>query len=76
MSYEYEVISPDTKGQYFSYCIGTTYTALETFIISKKIKGPCWVHLENIKDTTSNITNRKLELRVDYAMQSNITVID
>ncbi|KAL4480258.1 hypothetical protein ABPG74_020774 [Tetrahymena malaccensis] len=75
MSYEYEVISPDTKGQYFSYCVGSTYSALETFLITKKINGPCWVRFQNVKDTTSCITNRKLEFRVDYTNQSNIQVL-
>ncbi|EAR93502.3 DNA polymerase II (macronuclear) [Tetrahymena thermophila SB210] len=75
MSYEYEVISPDTKGQYFSYCVGSTYSALETFLITKKITGPSWVRFQNVKDTTSCITNRKLEFRVDYTNQSNIQVL-
>lgn len=67
-SYEYDVLSPDVTGSTFSYCIGTTYSALETFLINKQIKGPQWVQFENVKDTASMISNRKLEMRVDYTV--------
>lgn len=67
-SYEYESLSPDVKGKTFTHCIGTTYSALETFVITKRVKGPQWMRFENVRDTASPITNRKLEIRVDYTV--------
>ena len=37
---------PDWKGNTFSYVIGTTYTALELFIVKNAIKGPQWVNID------------------------------
>lgn len=38
--YEYKTIRSDVTGKYFKFILGTTYTALETFILELKIKGP------------------------------------
>ncbi len=75
-SYELDPLDPDVKGKNFSFCIGSTYSALETFLVKKKIKGPCWVRIENIRNTTSIITNRKLEFKVDFSIDSNIKVLE
>lgn len=75
-SYEYETLSPDVKGKTFTHCIGTTYSVLETFLITMKVKGPCWIRFSNIKNTGAAITNKKLEFRVDYSTGDSITVLE
>lgn len=36
----------DLKGKTFDYVLGTTYTALELFIIKRKLFGPQWLLIE------------------------------
>lgn len=71
-SYEYETLPTDVRGKTFSHCIGTTYSALETFLLTKKVKGPKWIRFDNIQNTSSLITHKKLEIRVDYRTATNI----
>ncbi|EGR30826.1 hypothetical protein IMG5_122980 [Ichthyophthirius multifiliis] len=75
-SYEFESLDPDVKGKTFNYCIGSTYSSLESFLIQKRIKGPCWVKMRNIKNTPNLISNRKLEFKIDYSINTNIQVLE
>jgi DNA polymerase family B, exonuclease domain len=35
------------KGSTFSHVFGTNQTALENFLLEKRIKGPCWLNIKN-----------------------------
>jgi DNA polymerase alpha subunit A len=45
----------DLKGKYFSMVLGTTYTALELFLLNMKLKGPQWIKIKNFTSTQKNL---------------------
>ncbi|XP_077592507.1 DNA polymerase alpha catalytic subunit isoform X2 [Stigmatopora nigra] len=45
-SAEFPALRPDLKGQTFSHIFGTNTSSLEHFLLSRKIKGPCWLDIK------------------------------
>ncbi|ORY28383.1 hypothetical protein BCR33DRAFT_667040 [Rhizoclosmatium globosum] len=64
-SYKYHPIPSDTTGVCFSHIFGTNTSALENFIIKRKIMGPCWLEIRNPVLSRQNISWAKLELTIN-----------
>lgn len=45
-SAEHPTLPSDLKGATFSHVFGTNTTSLEHFLLSRKIKGPCWLDIK------------------------------
>uniref|UniRef100_A0A3Q2YXQ5 DNA polymerase n=1 Tax=Hippocampus comes TaxID=109280 RepID=A0A3Q2YXQ5_HIPCM len=45
-SAEFPALPPDLKGATFSHIFGTNTSSLEQFLLSRKIKGPCWLDVK------------------------------
>ncbi|XP_024136080.1 DNA polymerase alpha catalytic subunit isoform X1 [Oryzias melastigma] len=45
-SAEFPALPPDLKGATFSHIFGTNTSSLEHFLLSRKIKGPCWLDIK------------------------------
>ncbi|KAI5077505.1 hypothetical protein GOP47_0007329 [Adiantum capillus-veneris] len=63
------------KGIHFSSVLGTNTSALELFLIKRKIKGPTWLSIEKPTycSSSSQVSWCKMELAVDSAKQINVT---
>uniref|UniRef100_H0XAR0 DNA polymerase n=1 Tax=Otolemur garnettii TaxID=30611 RepID=H0XAR0_OTOGA len=46
-SAEMPQLPQDLKGETFSHVFGTNTSSLELFLMSRKIKGPCWLEVKN-----------------------------
>ncbi|KAJ3350429.1 DNA-directed DNA polymerase alpha catalytic subunit pol1 [Entophlyctis luteolus] len=64
-SYKYGQIPSDSSGSTFSHIFGTNTTALENFIIKRKLMGPCWIEIQNPKLSQKNISWAKVEVVCD-----------
>ncbi|KAI3521012.1 hypothetical protein L1887_10469 [Cichorium endivia] len=60
-------LSSDLKGETFSALLGTHSSALELFLIKRKIKGPSWLSLSNFStsSTSQRVSWCKFEVTVD-----------
>lgn len=49
VEYEGKKPAPDNNGKYktIAHIFGTTNTSLETFLLERKIKGPCWITIKD-----------------------------
>ncbi|CAH9145538.1 unnamed protein product [Cuscuta epithymum] len=60
-------LPPDLKGEHFCALLGTHSSALELFLVKRKIKGPCWLSIS--KSTSCQTSQRvswcKFEVTVD-----------
>ncbi|XP_049604706.1 DNA polymerase alpha catalytic subunit [Syngnathus scovelli] len=45
-SADFPALPPDLKGATFSHIFGTNTSSLEHFLLSRKIKGPCWLDIK------------------------------
>lgn len=45
--FKFPAFKADSSGNNFDCILGTTYTALELFIIKRRIYGPCWLTIKN-----------------------------
>ncbi|EFJ15342.1 hypothetical protein SELMODRAFT_234261 [Selaginella moellendorffii] len=57
----------DLRGAHFTSVFGTRTSALETFLIKRRIKGPCWLSISNSHQIpcSSQISWCKVEVSVD-----------
>jgi DNA polymerase alpha subunit A len=53
--YSAQELPADLKGNTFSHVLGNV-SALETFIIQRKLMGPGWVSLKNVKANTGVVS--------------------
>ncbi|KAI8620567.1 DNA polymerase family B-domain-containing protein [Chytriomyces sp. MP71] len=60
--YNFPAIPTDTSGVTFSHVFGATTSALENFVIKRKIMGPCWIRIEKPQMSRKNISWCKLEV--------------
>ncbi|KAJ3293855.1 DNA-directed DNA polymerase alpha catalytic subunit pol1, partial [Borealophlyctis nickersoniae] len=58
-------IPGDQSGKSFSHIFGTNTSALELFILKRKLMGPCWIRIEDAKISDKNISWCKVEITVD-----------
>ncbi|KAJ3052467.1 DNA-directed DNA polymerase alpha catalytic subunit pol1 [Rhizophlyctis rosea] len=57
-------VPSDSKGKSFSHIFGTSTSALELFILKRKLMGPCWVRIENAEISKTSLTWCKLEINL------------
>ncbi|KAM9332035.1 DNA polymerase alpha catalytic subunit isoform 2-T2 [Pholidichthys leucotaenia] len=60
-SAEYPPLPSDLKGATFSHIFGTNTSSLEHFLLSRKIKGPCWLDIKSPQLTSQPISWCKVE---------------
>ena len=54
----------DFSGEHFTTVIGTSYTALELFLLKKELKGPQWITISKFSPTKNEYSHTKFELQV------------
>ncbi|XP_030612414.1 DNA polymerase alpha catalytic subunit isoform X3 [Archocentrus centrarchus] len=67
-SAEFPSLPSDLKGETFSHIFGTNTSSLENFLLSRKIKGPCWLDIKSpqlMKQPVSWCKVEALSLRSD-----------
>lgn len=52
------------KGDTFSHAFGTGASALENFLLEKKVKGPCWLNIKNPIKASPPVSWCKVEAQV------------
>ncbi|KAL1354676.1 hypothetical protein HN51_006736 [Arachis hypogaea] len=65
-----QILPADLKGESFSGLLGTHYSALELFLVKRKIKGPSWLQVSNFSNCPTSERERfvswcKFEVIVD-----------
>ncbi|KAJ3189315.1 DNA-directed DNA polymerase alpha catalytic subunit pol1 [Gaertneriomyces sp. JEL0708] len=61
---------PNTlSGKTFSHVFGTQTSALELFILKRKLMGPCWIEIKNATLTNKGLSWCKIEATVDDPKQ-------
>uniref|UniRef100_A0A8C6P678 Polymerase (DNA directed), alpha 1 n=1 Tax=Nothobranchius furzeri TaxID=105023 RepID=A0A8C6P678_NOTFU len=60
-SAEHPALPPDLKGATFSHIFGTNTSSLEHFLLSRKIKGPCWLDIKTPQLTSQPASWCKVE---------------
>lgn len=51
-------------GETFSHVFGTNTSALETFIISRRLKGPCWIEIKRPEFVNNSVSWCNLDINV------------
>ncbi|CAJ0911811.1 12846_t:CDS:2, partial [Entrophospora sp. SA101] len=59
-----QTLPNNLSGATFSHVFGTNTSALELFLIKRKIKGPCWLEIRNAIVQRKNFSWCKVELEV------------
>jgi len=67
---EFQVVYPATKenlpqdlsGETFSHAFGTNTSSLETLLLGRKLKGPCWLDIKGVTKVNNPISWCKLEV--------------
>ncbi|CAB3373058.1 Hypothetical predicted protein [Cloeon dipterum] len=60
-----ENLPQDLNGNTFSHAFGTNTSSLETFLLHRKIKGPCWLDVKGAVKVTNPVSWCKLEMTLD-----------
>ncbi|OXB62902.1 hypothetical protein ASZ78_001024 [Callipepla squamata] len=60
-SAEYPRLPQDLKGETFSHAFGTNTSSLELLLMSRKIKGPCWLEIKNPQPSNQSVSWCKIE---------------
>uniref|UniRef100_A0A8C2YEZ1 DNA polymerase n=1 Tax=Coturnix japonica TaxID=93934 RepID=A0A8C2YEZ1_COTJA len=60
-SAEYPRLPQDLKGETFSHAFGTNTSSLELLLMSRKIKGPCWLEIKNPQPSNQSVSWCKVE---------------
>ncbi|CAJ0625395.1 13129_t:CDS:10, partial [Entrophospora sp. SA101] len=63
-SFTDQTLPNNLSGATFSHVFGTNTSALELFLIKRKIKGPCWLEIRNAIVQKKNFSWCKVELEV------------
>jgi DNA polymerase alpha subunit A len=56
----------------FSHVFGCKTKALETFLLERKINGPCWLRAKNLRGAPQHVSHCKRELNVDNMMDVEV----
>jgi len=63
---EYGIVPQNIVGETFDYIFGKQNSLLEKVLLSRKIKGPCWLRVKNVEIPKNfNITWSKFEINVN-----------
>ena len=57
------ILPTNLKGSTFSHIFGANASALENFLLEKRIKGPCWLNIKNPQKASPPISWCKVEVR-------------
>lgn len=63
--YSENALPQDISGSTFSRVFGTNVSALENFLIKRKLMGPGWIEIKDAKLSNRNVSWAKLEFTVD-----------
>lgn len=55
-------LPPNLKGATFSHVFGANTSALENFLLTKRIKGPCWLNIKNPLKASPPVSWCKVEV--------------
>ncbi|XP_050350996.1 DNA polymerase alpha catalytic subunit [Nymphalis io] len=56
----------------FSHIFGTNTSSLETFLLDRKIKGPCWLEVKQVENVQAKVSWCKLEATCEKMEQVNV----
>ncbi|KAI8855204.1 hypothetical protein BC829DRAFT_378345 [Chytridium lagenaria] len=73
-SYKEPAMPSDLSGETFSRVFGANTSALENFLVKRKLMGPCWIEIEDPTLSAASISWTKLEVAVDT--MKNVKVFD
>ncbi|KAM7369988.1 hypothetical protein PAMP_011275 [Pampus punctatissimus] len=71
-SAEFPALPPDLKGASFSHIFGTNTSSLEHFLLSRKIKGPCWLDIKTPQLINQPVSWCKVEA---MALRSDLVTV-
>ncbi|CAJ1082305.1 DNA polymerase alpha catalytic subunit [Xyrichtys novacula] len=71
-SAEYPALPSDLKGATFSHVFGTNTSSLEHFLLSRKIKGPCWLDIKTPQLISQPVSWCKVEA---LALRSDLVTV-
>ncbi|XP_056155811.1 DNA polymerase alpha catalytic subunit [Lampris incognitus] len=71
-SAEFPALPSDLKGATFSHVFGTNTSSLEQFLLSRKIKGPCWLDIKTPQLSSQSVSWCKVEA---VALRSDLVTI-
>ncbi|XP_069007702.1 DNA polymerase alpha catalytic subunit isoform X1 [Embiotoca jacksoni] len=71
-SAEFPSLPSDLKGATFSHIFGTNTSSLEHFLLSRKIKGPCWLDIKTPQLISQPVSWCKVEA---LALRSNLVSV-
>nr|XP_026485188.1 DNA polymerase alpha catalytic subunit [Vanessa tameamea] len=65
---------PPTGKKYltFSHIFGTNTSSLETFLLDRKVKGPCWLEVKQVENVQAKVSWCKLEATCEKMEQVNV----
>ncbi|XP_047543862.1 DNA polymerase alpha catalytic subunit [Vanessa atalanta] len=56
----------------FSHIFGTNTSSLETFLLDRKVKGPCWLEVKQVENVQAKVSWCKLEATCEKMEQVNV----
>ncbi|XP_026148395.1 DNA polymerase alpha catalytic subunit [Mastacembelus armatus] len=71
-SAEFPALPSDIKGATFSHVFGTNTSSLEHFLLSRKIKGPCWLDIQTPQLNSQPVSWCKVEA---VALRSDLVTV-
>ncbi|XP_035475430.1 DNA polymerase alpha catalytic subunit isoform X1 [Scophthalmus maximus] len=71
-SAEYPALPSDLKGKTFSHIFGTNTSSLENFLLSRKIRGPCWLDIKTPQLMNQPVSWCKVEA---LALRSDLVTV-
>ncbi|KAK2859391.1 hypothetical protein Q5P01_004011 [Channa striata] len=71
-SADFPALPPDLKGATFSHIFGTNTSSLEHFLLSRKIKGPCWLDIQTPQLISQPVSWCKVEA---LALRSDLVTV-
>ncbi|MBN3304208.1 DPOLA polymerase, partial [Amia calva] len=71
-SAEIPPLPSDLKGETFSHVFGTNTSSLEHFLLSRKIRGPCWLDIKSPQLSSNSVSWCKVEA---VAMKSDLVTV-
>ncbi|XP_039745237.1 DNA polymerase alpha catalytic subunit [Pararge aegeria] len=74
VKYSATIAPPPTNKKYltFSHAFGTNTSALETFLLERKIKGPCWLEVKQVENVQAKVSWCKMEAACDKIEHVNV----
>lgn len=58
------MLPQDLSGETFSRAFGTNTSSLETLLLQRRLKGPCWLDIKGAKRSGNPVSWCKLEVKV------------